>query len=109
MCNPQFYVSDKRPITGYYYEEAQTASTLSLKEEEMVARMLHDLTEGWEDTGVKCGVIGEVGCSWPLSGKRNALHVKPNSNVVDMPSEKQNPMLIALDAVLTKNNQPTNQ
>ena len=60
-------------MTGYYFEDSHTASTLALKEDEMVARMIKDLTEGWEDTGAKCGVIGEVGCSYPLTG--NVSHI----------------------------------
>ena len=55
-------------MTGYYFDKSHTASTLALKEDEMVARIIKDLTEGWEDTGAKCGVIGEVGCSYPLTG-----------------------------------------
>ena len=60
-------------LAGYYYGDSQTASTLTLKEDEMVTRMIKDLTEGWEDTGAKCGVIGEVGCSYPLTG--NGCHI----------------------------------
>ena len=29
--------------------------------------MIKDLTVGVDSTGIKCGVIGEVGCSWPLT------------------------------------------
>ena len=55
-------------MAGYYFDKSHAASTLALKEDEMIARMIKDLTEGWEDTGAKCGVIGEVGCSHPLTG-----------------------------------------
>jgi phosphotriesterase-related protein len=29
--------------------------------------MVKELTVGVDSTGIKCGVIGEVGCSWPLT------------------------------------------
>ena len=29
--------------------------------------MVKELTEGVGDTTIKCGVIGEIGCSWPLT------------------------------------------
>jgi len=29
--------------------------------------MVKDLTSGVDNTGIKCGVIGETGCSWPLA------------------------------------------
>lgn len=37
--------------------------------------MVKELTEGVGDTSVKCGVIGEIGCSWPLepTEKRSLL------------------------------------
>jgi phosphotriesterase-related protein len=36
--------------------------------EEMAAHMKTEIVEGCEGTGIKCGVIGEIGCSWPLEG-----------------------------------------
>ena len=56
-------------FSGYYFENSQKASTLALSHEERVKRMTDDLTKGWDGGEAKCGVIGEVGCSWPLTGK----------------------------------------
>ncbi|MCH7997686.1 MAG: hypothetical protein IIB11_07930 [Chloroflexi bacterium] len=36
-------------------------------EDDIVEEIVGDLTEGVGDTGIKAGVIGEVGCSWPLT------------------------------------------
>ena len=34
----------------------------------MADLMVHEIVEGVEGSGgVRCGVIGEVGCSWPLT------------------------------------------
>ena len=29
--------------------------------------MVKEIIQGIGDSGVKCGVIGEIGCSWPLA------------------------------------------
>ena len=29
--------------------------------------MVKEIVQGIGDSGVKCGVIGEIGCSWPLA------------------------------------------
>lgn len=49
---------------------AQKKETLGISVEQMVDVMSRELTIGCEDApDVKCGFIGEVGCSWPLYGK----------------------------------------
>ena len=53
---------------GYYWEGSQKPSTLALSHEERVKRMTDDLTKGWDGGEARCGVTGEVGCSWPLTG-----------------------------------------
>lgn len=47
----------------------QTESTRQLNEEAMAARIRQDITAGADGTDICCGVIGEVGCTWPLTGK----------------------------------------
>ena len=34
----------------------------------MATHMRTEIVEGCEGTGIKCGVIGEIGCNWPLEG-----------------------------------------
>ena len=48
---------------------AQTQETLSLTSEKMADVMTKELREGCiDDPSIKCGFIGEVGCSFPLHG-----------------------------------------
>lgn len=54
-------------ISGYYVACSQTQSTLNLSQEQVHDVMLKELTEGTEG-GVKCGVVGEIGVSWPMHG-----------------------------------------
>lgn len=49
-------------VDGYYSDAA--LDRLSI--DDMVDRIVRDVLEGIGDTGIKCGIIGEVGCSWPL-------------------------------------------
>jgi phosphotriesterase-related protein len=36
-------------------------------------RIICDVTEGVDDTGIRAGLIGEVGCSWPLTGNERKV------------------------------------
>ncbi len=53
--------------SGYYVDDAHPAGMDDKSEDEIVEEIVRDVTEGVADTGVKAGVIGEVGCSWPLT------------------------------------------
>lgn len=53
--------------TGYYVNAAQDKQTLKESVEEMADFMAKELTVGSEECAdIKCGIIGEIGCSWPL-------------------------------------------
>jgi phosphotriesterase-related protein len=52
---------------GFYTEPYQDEDTLRLDTERMVEIILGQLTEGAWNTDVCCGIIGEIGCSWPLT------------------------------------------
>lgn len=53
--------------SGYYVlrgagrEEADRKS-----EDDIAAEIVADLLTGADGTGIRCGIIGEIGCSWPL-------------------------------------------
>ena len=51
---------------SHYIAAAHPADMDSRAEDEIVDRIVRDVTEGVDGTGVKSGVIGEVGCTWPL-------------------------------------------
>ncbi|ESP05143.1 hypothetical protein LOTGIDRAFT_103064, partial [Lottia gigantea] len=53
--------------TGFYVDGFQDETTRALSVEKLCERIRHDIIEGVRETGIKCGVIGEVGCTWPLS------------------------------------------
>ncbi len=39
-----------------------------MSEEQLAKQIIKDIVEGWENTDIRCGVIGEVGCVYPLTG-----------------------------------------
>ncbi len=52
---------------SYYTDLAHPDDMDERAEDDIVAEIVRDVTVGVGDTGVKSGIIGEVGCSWPLT------------------------------------------
>ena len=52
--------------SGYYVHEYHPEGTAGKSEDEIVEEIVRDIVEGVGDTGTRAGVIGEVGCSWPM-------------------------------------------
>ncbi|MCH8207218.1 MAG: phosphotriesterase-related protein, partial [Chloroflexi bacterium] len=52
---------------AHYVHTAHPADMDGRTEDEIFERIVTDLTEGADGTDVKSGIIGEVGCSWPLT------------------------------------------
>lgn len=53
--------------TGYYVDKAHPLEVKNLPSQELSQRMVKDIVEGIDSTGIKAGVIGEIGCSWPVT------------------------------------------
>ncbi|XP_064603512.1 phosphotriesterase-related protein-like [Liolophura sinensis] len=53
--------------TGFYVDESLSPAVHQMSTEKMAETMIRDITEGTDNTDIKCGVIGELGCSWPLT------------------------------------------
>ena len=53
--------------SGYYVKAAQDLETMDKRSDEDIAReIVQEIREGVDNTGIKPGLIGEIGCSWPL-------------------------------------------
>ena len=50
---------------SYYYQPYHPPEMESLSEREIVEEIVRDITEGVDGTGVRAGIIGEVGLGWP--------------------------------------------
>ena len=51
---------------SYYVGAAHPPEMDQLTEEDIVQQIVRDVMEGADDTSIKSGIIGEIGCSWPL-------------------------------------------
>ena len=52
---------------GYYVDSVHPDNMDRKTETDLANEILSELTEGVGDTGIKAGIIGELGCSWPLT------------------------------------------
>ena len=53
--------------SSYYVAAAHPPDMDGRTEDQIADEIVRDVTEGVDGTGIKAGVIGEVGCSWPLT------------------------------------------
>ena len=51
---------------GYYVGSNHPPELASKTEDDITDEIVHDITVGVGDTGIKAGVLGEIGCSYPL-------------------------------------------
>lgn len=58
---------------GYYVALAHPPDTEGKTEETIAAELERDITIGAGDSGVKAGIIGELGCSWPLHPRERTV------------------------------------
>ena len=52
---------------GYYVGAVHPADMDDKTDADIADEMVSEITSGVGDTGVKAGIIGELGCSWPLT------------------------------------------
>ena len=52
---------------GFYVDAVHPVGMDQRSAEDLALEIAADLTEGVDGTGIKAGIIGEVGCSWPLT------------------------------------------
>ena len=53
--------------SSYYVGPLHPPGMDGLSEEDIVGQIVQDVTVGVGNSGIQAGIIGEVGCSWPLS------------------------------------------
>jgi phosphotriesterase-related protein len=55
--------------TGYYVDEFLTDEIRAERIDVLAAELIRELDDGIDATAVRAGIIGEVGCSWPLTDR----------------------------------------
>ena len=56
--------------SGYYVASSHPPDMAHRTVEDLTAEMTSEILTGVKGTDVRCGHIGEIGCSWPLQGKQ---------------------------------------
>ena len=52
---------------GYYVNSAHPKEVDDMDEDDLTERIIEQVTIGVDGTGIKAGIIGEIGCTWPLT------------------------------------------
>uniref|UniRef100_A0A8C5R2R4 N-acetyltaurine hydrolase n=1 Tax=Leptobrachium leishanense TaxID=445787 RepID=A0A8C5R2R4_9ANUR len=52
---------------GFYVDATHSSETRSMSVEQLTKILVNEVLEGADGTDIKCGIIGEIGCSWPLT------------------------------------------
>ncbi|XP_054551081.1 phosphotriesterase-related protein isoform X1 [Talpa occidentalis] len=52
---------------GFYVDATHSPETRAMSVEQLTDVLLNEILHGADGTSIKCGVIGEIGCSWPLT------------------------------------------
>ena len=53
--------------SGYYLDVSYGPEMDARSQEEITDEIVRDITEGVGSTGIRAGLIGEIGCSWPMT------------------------------------------
>jgi phosphotriesterase-related protein len=60
--------------SGYYTEPAHPPAVAAATEDSLAREIVRDVTEGVGEAGIRAGLIGEIGCSWPwTAAERKSL------------------------------------
>lgn len=62
--------------TAYYVESSYPAAKVDMdakSEEELTEEFVKDILEGFDNTGIHAGLIGEIACSWPFTANEQKV------------------------------------
>ncbi len=75
---------------GWYIDQVHPTDMNSRTDTDLANQIVKEITEGIQGTQVKAGIIGEIGCSWPLTdNERKVLRAAATAQI-----ETGAPMLI---------------
>jgi phosphotriesterase-related protein len=59
--------------SSYYVDGSHPPDMDERSEDGIAEQIVRDITEGVDGTGIRAGIIGEVGCSWPLTANERKV------------------------------------
>ncbi|XP_069067652.1 phosphotriesterase-related protein [Pleurodeles waltl] len=67
---------------GFYVGPTHTAETQAMSVEQLSEVLINEVVHGADGTDIKCGVIGEIGCSWPITeSERKVLRATAHAQI----------------------------
>nr|XP_008167884.1 phosphotriesterase-related protein [Chrysemys picta bellii]XP_008167887.1 phosphotriesterase-related protein [Chrysemys picta bellii]XP_023962058.1 phosphotriesterase-related protein [Chrysemys picta bellii]XP_023962060.1 phosphotriesterase-related protein [Chrysemys picta bellii]XP_023962063.1 phosphotriesterase-related protein [Chrysemys picta bellii]XP_042712643.1 phosphotriesterase-related protein [Chrysemys picta bellii]XP_042712644.1 phosphotriesterase-related protein [Chrysemys pict len=58
---------------GFYVHATHSSETQAMSVEQLTDIIVNEILSGADGTNIKCGVVGEIGCSWPLAESENKV------------------------------------
>lgn len=58
---------------GFYVDATHSPETRSKSVEQLTEVLVDEVLQGADGTDIKCGIIGEIGCSWPLTDSEKKI------------------------------------
>ncbi|KAM9230834.1 N-acetyltaurine hydrolase [Dugong dugon] len=58
---------------GFYIDATHSSETRAMSIEQLTDVLINEILYGADGTNIKCGVIGEIGCSWPLTASERKV------------------------------------
>ncbi|XP_053323539.1 phosphotriesterase-related protein [Spea bombifrons] len=52
---------------GFYVDATHSPEMRAMSVEQLTEVLVNEVLQGADGTNIKCGIIGEIGCSWPLT------------------------------------------
>lgn len=59
--------------SGYYIDQTHSDWLRAASVDEIAASIIRDVSEGVDGTGIRAGIIGEIGCSWPWTASEQKV------------------------------------
>ncbi|XP_068002482.1 phosphotriesterase-related protein [Melanerpes formicivorus] len=58
---------------GFYVDSTHSPQTQAMTVEQLTGIIVEEILSGADGTDIKCGVVGEIGCSWPLTASERRV------------------------------------
>ncbi|XP_073437988.1 N-acetyltaurine hydrolase [Dendrobates tinctorius] len=58
---------------GFYVDATHSPETRAKSVEQLTEVLVEEVLRGADGTDIKCGIIGEIGCSWPLTDSEKKI------------------------------------
>ncbi|XP_003207093.2 LOW QUALITY PROTEIN: phosphotriesterase-related protein [Meleagris gallopavo] len=58
---------------GFYVDSTHSSQTQAMTVEQLTGIIVDEILHGADGTDIKCGVVGEIGCSWPMTASERRV------------------------------------